>query len=104
MQEVLAGLGERRDTIADAHMLEIARTIDPAATIVQPDVQDGAALLFDGRIWHSGRNDSASETRTALLLQYASADCPIPLPADGRLSLAFPVLDQPAGPHDPGQR
>src|SRR5688572_6289588 len=83
VQEVLAGLGERRDTIADAHMLEIARTIDPAATIVQPDVQDGAALLFDGRIWHAGRHDSASETRTALLLQYASADSPIPLPVSG---------------------
>ena len=83
VQEVLAGLGERRGALTDAHMLEIARTIDPAATIVQPDVQDGAALLFDGRIWHAGRHDKASETRTALLLQYASADCPIPLPVDG---------------------
>jgi len=83
VQEVLAELGERRDTIADADMLEIARTIDPAAAIVQPDVQDGAALLFDGRIWHSGRNEGDGETRKALLLQYASADCPIPLPVDG---------------------
>lgn len=83
VQEVLAGLGERRETIPDAHMLEIARTIDPSASIVQPDVEDGAALLFDGRIWHAGRHGSASETRTALLMQYASADCPIPLPARG---------------------
>ncbi|MBA4098926.1 MAG: hypothetical protein C0484_19450 [Rhodospirillum sp.] len=83
VQEVLAGLGERRGALSDAHLLEIARTIDPAATVVQPDVQDGAALLFDGRIWHAGRHDSASETRTALLLQYASADCPIPLPVSG---------------------
>ena len=83
VQEVLAGLGENRDTIADARMIEIARTIDPAAIIVQPDAQDGAALLFDGRVWHSGRHESASETRIALLLQYASADCSIPMPADG---------------------
>ena len=83
VQEVLAGLGERRDIVADARMLEIARAIDPAAAIVQPNVQDGAALLFDGRVWHSGRNEGDGETRTALLLQYASADCPIPLPADG---------------------
>jgi mannose-6-phosphate isomerase-like protein (cupin superfamily) len=83
VQEMLAGLGEHRNTIPDARVLKIARSIDPAATIVQPHVQDGAAVLFDGRIWHSGRHESARETRTALLLQYAAADCPIPLPVDG---------------------
>jgi mannose-6-phosphate isomerase-like protein (cupin superfamily) len=89
VQEVLAVLGEHRDTIADARMLEIARTIDPATSIVQPDVQDGAALIFDGRIWHSGRHDGASETRTALLLQYASADCAIPMPVGGHYHWPF---------------
>ena len=89
VQEVLAGLGEDRGTIADARMLEIARTIDPATSIVQPDAQDGAALIFDGRIWHSGRHDRTSETRVALLLQYAAADCPIPMPAGGHYHWPF---------------
>ena len=83
VQKVLAGLGEQRNAIADERMLEIARTIDPAATIVQPEVQDGDALLFDGRIWHSGRHAGPGEMRTSLLLQYASADTPVPMPADG---------------------
>ena len=82
-QEALAVLDEQRDDIGDARILEIARTVDPAAAMLQPDVQDGAVLLFDGRIWHSGRHDNTGETRTALLLQYAAADYEIRMPADG---------------------
>jgi mannose-6-phosphate isomerase-like protein (cupin superfamily) len=89
VQEVLAGLGEQRDTITDARMLAIARAIDPGAAMVQPDARDGAALLFDGRVWHSGRNDGAQETRIALLLQYAAADYAIPMPADGSYRWPF---------------
>jgi uncharacterized cupin superfamily protein len=81
VQEVLAGLHEDRETIADERMTEIAQAMDPAARIVQPDAQDGQVVLFDGRIWHSGRNDRATEIRTALLLQYAAADMAIPMPA-----------------------
>jgi quercetin dioxygenase-like cupin family protein len=81
VQEVLAGLGEQRDELPDARMVEIARAIDPSAHLVQPDVGNGGALLFDGRAWHSGRNDAAAGARIALLLQYAAADTPIPMPA-----------------------
>ena len=81
VQEVLAGLDEDRDAISDARMLEIARTLDPAAELLQVAVGDGEAVLFDGRIWHSGRNQGPAEMRLALLLQYAAAETPIPIPA-----------------------
>ncbi len=82
MQEVLEGLGEERNTITDDRVLEIARAIDPSAALLRADVRDGDVILFDGRVWHSGRNEGPGETRLALLLQYASVDTPIPIPAD----------------------
>jgi mannose-6-phosphate isomerase-like protein (cupin superfamily) len=38
-------------------------------------------MIFDGRIWHTGRNDADDGTRTALLLQYAAADMALRMPA-----------------------
>lgn len=81
VQEVLAQLNEDRERITDERMSEIARSKNPAARIVEPGAQDGQMVLFDGRLWHSSRNDGTLGTRTALLLQFASADTPVPMPA-----------------------
>ncbi|HEX6121181.1 MAG TPA: cupin domain-containing protein [Dongiaceae bacterium] len=81
VQEALAGRNADRKTMTDEGMLAIAQTIDPAARIVEPTVETGELLLFDGRIWHASRNDGPLGARTALLLQYASADTPVPMPA-----------------------
>jgi quercetin dioxygenase-like cupin family protein/mannose-6-phosphate isomerase-like protein (cupin superfamily) len=80
VQEVLAGLNEERNTISDARLLEIARSLDPSAQLLQPAIGDGDAVLFDGHVWHSGRNQGPAEMRLALLLQFASVDTPIPIP------------------------
>lgn len=88
VQETLAGLGIDREAVTDHQMAEIARAKDADASIVHPTARDGEALLFDGRVWHASRNDGARGPRTALLLQYASADTPIPMP-DGT-SYAWP--------------
>jgi uncharacterized cupin superfamily protein len=80
VQEVMANLQEDRKTVSDERIAEIAQAIDPAARIVRSDAQDGEVVLFDGRAWHSSRNDSTLGTRAALLLQYASVDTPIPMP------------------------
>ena len=79
-QEALANWDEGRATVTDDRILEMARTMEPAARIVRPAVSDGEIILFDGRIWHSSRNDDTLGARTALLLQYASVDTPIPMP------------------------
>lgn len=81
VQEVLVGLGEERNNLTDARMAEIARAFDPAARIVEAGAHDGELVLFDGRVWHCGYNERATGTRTALLLQYAAAAMPVPMPA-----------------------
>jgi quercetin dioxygenase-like cupin family protein len=80
VQETLAGLRIDREAVTDDQMAEIAQARIPSARVVHPVVRDGEALLFDGRVWHASRNDRARGARTALLLQYASADTPIPMP------------------------
>jgi quercetin dioxygenase-like cupin family protein len=87
VQEVSAGLHERQ--VDGERILEIARRMDPSASIVRPDVRDGEVVLFDGRIWHSGRNEGTEQARRALLLQYAAADTPIPMPTDASYRWPF---------------
>lgn len=77
VQEIAFDKGVRRADIRPDDVLSWAREIDPAAQRLAPDVSDGDAILFDGRIWHGTRNDNPSATRTALLLQYARADRPV---------------------------
>lgn len=89
VQEVLANSKEERTAITDERMLEIARALNPSVRIVDPQAQDGQAVLLDGRIWHCSHNDGKMGTRTALLLQYASADTPIPMPANPSYAWPF---------------
>lgn len=78
IQQVAAEHG--LDHLSDERVHELASALDGAARIVRPDIADGQALIFDGRIWHAGRNDLASGFRHALLFQYASADAVLRLP------------------------
>lgn len=98
LQEVLAGLNEDRNTISDERLLEIAKTIDPATQIVQGGPRDGEMVLFDGRTWHFGYNDSKTAARDALLLQYAAADTPIPMPASSRYEWPWTFKESPRVP------
>lgn len=65
-----------------------AREHDPLATLVQPEMTDGQAVVFDGRVWHASHNLSP-QPRSALLLQYAAADMPIALPDFDHLEWPF---------------
>lgn len=91
VQEIAAGLGESQD-MTDERVLDIARALEPSSALIQPDVRDGDLILFDGRIWHSGRNEGASDIRRALLLQYAAADTPIPTPMERSYGWPFRFL------------
>lgn len=79
VQEIKARLGMNAAENSDAAVLDAARTFAEDATIVQPDVCDGAALIFDGRVWHGSHNPSTT-ARVALLLQYARADRAVFIP------------------------
>jgi oxalate decarboxylase/phosphoglucose isomerase-like protein (cupin superfamily) len=79
VQEMKARFGIEVMEKSDVAVLDAARTVAADATIAQPEVCDGAALVFDGRAWH-GSHNSSTATRTALLLQYARADRPVFIP------------------------
>lgn len=79
IQQLNHRAGIKREHSTDETTLAAARQHDAAAEIVQPEVHDGQALVFDGRIWHGSHNKTKS-VRTALLIQYARADRPVRIP------------------------
>jgi quercetin dioxygenase-like cupin family protein len=88
IQELNHRNGVPRAGSTDETTLGAARTHDANAVIVQPEVGNGEALVFDGRIWHGSRNEGGS-TRIALLLQYARADKPILQPANNEFPFKY---------------
>jgi hypothetical protein len=66
----------RRSEASETDVLGWAKRCDPMARVVRPDVTDGSAIVFDGRLWHAS-NNSTGLTRRALLLQYADTGTPI---------------------------
>ena len=95
VQEARAERGWRRDEATAEALLEVAREADPAAKLVQPDMTNGEALLFDGRLWHGSDNGRSRGRRVALLLQYAAADCPVRIPDFRRLDWPFRLRAEP---------
>ncbi len=97
-QDVAAEQNVDRFTVTDEQLLEVVRKIDPAAQIDGPDCRDGDMVLFDGRLWHAGYNSGTPGTRTALLLQYAAADNPIPMPLNADYAWPWKVAESPRVP------
>lgn len=60
-----------------AEVMAWAKSRNAACGIYAPDVQEGHALFFDGRLWHGSHNTDRVGTRVALLLQYAEPAVPI---------------------------
>jgi mannose-6-phosphate isomerase-like protein (cupin superfamily) len=77
---------------ADA-TLGLARMHDPHAELVRPDMGDGEAIVFDGRLWHGTLNTRPQGCRRALLLQYAAASSPIRIPNYAKLD--WPIAASP---------
>lgn len=89
IQQVAHEHGRRRQDVADLDVLGWSRGFDRQAEIVQPAVEDGEALVFDGRLWHASKNVTQGKTRRALLLQYAAADQELPNPDVTQLEWPF---------------
>lgn len=87
IQEANARLGVARRDSTGENVLAAARLYETDPVVVQPEVYDGAALFFDGRVWHGSHNQGSTATRTALLLQYAQASRPVRIP----LSVEWPL-------------
>lgn len=89
IQQVVHERGLKRGDATADKVAHWAREIDPAAELRQPEVEDGMGIIFDGRIWHGSVNMRTTGARTALLLQYASADTPLREPDLAQLEWPF---------------
>ncbi len=93
IQQEVQERGSKRGDATDDMIADWARALDPQATLVQPEVADGQAIVFDGRLWHASHNASGG-VRVALLLQYAAADMPIASPDPSHLEWPFRYTDE----------
>jgi uncharacterized cupin superfamily protein len=93
VQELTAREGIPREGRTDDIVLRLANAQRSGAEIAQPEIGDGEAVVFDGRIWHGSQNDSAGVTRVSLLLQYARSDKKVRIPDFRHLEWPFRFTD-----------
>jgi mannose-6-phosphate isomerase-like protein (cupin superfamily) len=89
VQQCRAERGIRRDEATPEYLLDLVRQDEPEAVLVQADMTNGDALVFDGRLWHGSHNGRRRGRRLALLLQYAAVDRPVRIPDFSQLDWPF---------------
>jgi len=95
LQRIASKHGVARDDLTRELVLGWAHERDPRCESIDPDVRDGEALVFDGRLWHASLNRNRFRSRTALLLQYAAPGSAIHIPEPARLEWPFRLLSTP---------
>jgi len=98
IQEIAQNEGNSREEIDDACILSYGQSLSSNTEILQPEIQDGDAIIFDGRLWHGSANTNAKEDRYALLLQYARSDRTIQIPDFDHLSWPFQFVPNAKAP------
>ena len=88
LQEAAAKRGKGRGEASDELVLTWAKERDAGAALVQLDITDGEAIIFDGRLWHASAHEG-TEQRVALLLQYAPAGTCVQIPDLTQLEWPF---------------
>lgn len=69
----------RKDINAETAM-NLAKEHSDTVEIIKPELDNGLALLFDGRIWHGSFNSRKTGIRTALVIHYAASSRVIRIP------------------------
>lgn len=87
---------ENRRALTDV-VLRWARERDENCELIHPEITDGDALFFDGRLWH-GSHNVQRRTRRALLLQYATPDAALHIPDLNNLDWPFRMFEVPRPP------
>ncbi len=98
IQEQQHKRGMKRGDATEEKVLEWARSLDPDADILEVDVGNGDAIVFDGRLWHGTLNEQRFRTRVAILLQYARADRRVRMFDPNHLEWPLRTLDDPLPP------
>jgi quercetin dioxygenase-like cupin family protein len=95
VQEVRHRLGIARNEITNDDIVRWAQEEgDKRSHLITPQMSDGEALFFDGRLWH-GSHNLFSRTRRALLLQYATLETMIRIPDLNYRDWPFHQLNRP---------
>jgi mannose-6-phosphate isomerase-like protein (cupin superfamily) len=95
LQQVSHEKATRRGAATAEDVLAWARELDEDAEFLQPQMSDGEALIFDGRLWHASHNSRRSGARLALLLQYAEAGAQVREPDLEQLEWPFRFRETP---------
>jgi quercetin dioxygenase-like cupin family protein len=98
IQERAARAGKCREEVNVEDVLIWAREFDPRCGLIQLDMGDGDAVLFDGRVWHGSLNTNYDGVRTALLLQYATPARAMRIPDLSQPDFPFRSYDEPRPP------
>ena len=98
VQEARLDRGLKREEATPDTMLESVRPRFPDAELIQAEMTNGDALLFDGRLWHGSDNTRRDGQRVALLFQYAAADCAVRIPDLTQLDWPFRLRESPLPP------
>ena len=98
VQEARLERGMTREMGTKEAMLKVAREMDAEASLVEPDMTNGDALIFDGRLWHGTDNTRKTGRRLALLIQYAAARSPVRIPDTTQLDWPFRMRTEPRPP------
>ncbi|MEM9471852.1 MAG: phytanoyl-CoA dioxygenase family protein [Pseudomonadota bacterium] len=94
VQQVRSENGIDRSALDDEAALALALRADPACELARPDIGNGQAIFFDGRIWHATHNTQRKRTRLALLLQYCRADMEVRMPVENQHEWPFQMTDR----------
>ena len=97
LQEVRQEHGIKREEVSNDEIVRWAQARDMRSQLVRPEMTDGEALFFDGKLWH-GSHNLYGKTRQALLLQYATPETMIRIPDLNYLGWPFHQLNQPKPP------
>jgi mannose-6-phosphate isomerase-like protein (cupin superfamily) len=98
VQQCRVDRGLSRDDATPEAMLAAAREREPRAALLNPDMTNGDALLFDGRLWHGSHNSRKRGRRVALLFQYAATDSLVRIPDFTQLDWPFHLRAEPRPP------
>ena len=63
----------------DDDALRWAKSAGTPTEIVEPPVNDGDFVLFEGSVWHASHNRTP-QTRTAIIIQYSRPDADVAIP------------------------
>jgi uncharacterized cupin superfamily protein len=94
-QQVLQEERREHAPASDEEVASWAKSRDAESGVISLNMSDGEAVAFDGRLWHASHNRSQSQTRYALLLQYASPATAIRIPNFNQLRWPFELYPSP---------